>query len=132
MLLSHPNSVSGEDADCLLDFRHGLRQRRDAEAVLRCFCELRRRMENRHYLVFFRLRRFLENQVEVRITSPSVACPIVLPLRLDFYCLEAVRRSCLCRAAQSGMRLRKPRLTFEFRAILAGAPGKDAAIAVAP
>jgi hypothetical protein len=60
-LLSTPGAVTGDEVDLLLDFRSLLRARRDAEATLRLFCDLRRRLEQRHYLAFYRLRRWLEN-----------------------------------------------------------------------
>jgi len=113
-LLSTPGAASGDEVDLLLDFRSLLRARRDAEATLRLFCDLRRRLEQRHYLAFYRLRRWLENHIVAEVSpSRSENCAQV-PLRLQFYCMEAVRRQCLCAAMQQGLPLVTPRLGFSF------------------
>lgn len=113
-LLSTTEAVTGEEVDLLLDFRSLLRARRDAEATLRLFCDLRRRMEQHHYLAFYRLRRSLENQIAVGVHSAQSGETAVVPLHLDFYCVEAVRRQCLCAAIQQGGKLPMPRLRFSF------------------
>jgi len=114
-LLSMPGAVTGDEMDLLLDFRSLLRSRREAEALLRCFCDLRRRLEQRHYLALYRLRRWLESEIAIKVRSCPAASAIVMPLRLDFYCVEAVRRGCLCAALQDGVPLLAPRLNFCFR-----------------
>ena len=113
-LLSTPDAVTGEEMDLLLDFRSLLRARVDAEATLRMFCDLRRRMEQRHYLAFYRLRRWLENQMVAEILSPQSDEMTRVPVRLDFYCVEAVRRLCLCAAFQQNAASSMPRLRFRF------------------
>ena len=63
-LLGSPRDrVSGEEVDLLLDLRWQLGRRQEPETALRLFCDLRIRMENRHYLAFFRIRRWLENHL---------------------------------------------------------------------
>lgn len=113
-LLRTPGAVTGEEADLLLDFRSLLRRREDAEATLRLFCDLRRRLEQRHYLEFFRLRRWLENH----LGSEARVCPAApaqaAPLRLDFFCVEAIRRAALCRALGPGTPVLRPRVEFRF------------------
>ncbi|MFN0068211.1 MAG: hypothetical protein ACKVYV_11300 [Limisphaerales bacterium] len=113
-LLRAPGAVTGEEADLLLDFRSVLRQRKDAEGTLRLFCDLRRRLEPRHYLEFFRLRRWLEDQ----LVSEARACPAAraqaAPVKLDFFCVEALRRSALCRALGPGTPVLRPRVEFRF------------------
>lgn len=121
-LLSTPGAVSGEEVDLLLDFRSLLRARRDAEATLRLFCELRRRLEQRHYLAFFRLRRWLEHQLVAQVSSSSDSGMTQVPLHLDFYCLEAVRRQHLCIAIQRKAVKLSARLHFSFIPSRAGRP----------
>ena len=54
-LLAERSATSGEEADLLLDLRWKLGTSDDAEGALRLFCDLRRRMEGRQYLAFFRI-----------------------------------------------------------------------------
>lgn len=114
-LLSQPKAATGEETDLLLDLRWHLHGRSDADAALRIFCDLRRRMERRHYLAFFRIRRWMENHLigAVRICPAAEATSV--PVRLDYYCVEAIRRVCLCAALQPGTVLLAPRLQFTFR-----------------
>src|SRR4051794_38120766 len=74
-LLSQPDAVSGEEADSLLDLRWKLGKNEDASGALRLFCDLRLRMEQRHYLAFFRIRRWIENHLvaAVRICPAAEA-----------------------------------------------------------
>lgn len=111
--------VSGEEVDLLLDLRWQLRRRTEGEAALRLFCDLRRRMERRHYLAFFRLRRWLENQVVVEVRECPAAEGRSLPVRLDHYCVEAIRRVGLCASLGRGAVLLAPRLQFKFRPVAA-------------
>ncbi|MDB6152381.1 MAG: hypothetical protein JWL90_834 [Chthoniobacteraceae bacterium] len=101
--------------DRLLDLRWKLRQGRDAEGALRLFCELRLSMERRHYLAFFRIRRWLENHVVAAVRICPAAEPRFVPVKLNHYCVEAVRRVCLCAGvARDGVML-APRLQFAFQ-----------------
>ena len=119
-LLSLPRSaVSGEEADLLLDLRWQLRQREEAETTLRLFCDLRRRMESRHYLAFFRIRRWLENHLVAAVRVCPAAAVQEVPVRLDHYCVEPIRRVCLCASLGAGAILLAPRLRFEFRPVVA-------------
>ena len=63
MLLREHGSVRGEEVDLLLDLRWLLRHREQPEKALELFRELRRRLEDKHYLLFFRLRRWMENHL---------------------------------------------------------------------
>ena len=74
-------------------------------------------MEARHYLAFFRLRRWLENHLlaVVRVCPAADACTV--PVKLDHYCVEAIRRVCLCASLEAGSPLLMPRLQFAFRPI---------------
>ncbi len=114
-LLSAPGAVTGEEVDLLLDFRSLLRARLEAENTLRVFCDLRRRLEQPHYLAFYRLRRWLENQMMAEVRSEAVSKDV--RVSLDFYCVEALRRLCLCEAFKRGVPFGSPRLTFAFRPI---------------
>ena len=109
--------VTGEETDLLLDLRWQLRHRTAAETALRLFCDLRRRMENRHYLAFFRLRRWLENHLVAAVRVCPAADARMVPVKLDHYCVEAVRRVCLCACLGAGAPLLMPRLQFAFRPI---------------
>ncbi len=100
--------------DRLLDLRWQLRQGQDAEAALRLFCELRLGLERRHYLAFFRLRRWLENHVSASVRVGPAAEPSLVPVKLEHYCVEAIRRVCLCAALGQESSLIAPRLEFAF------------------
>jgi hypothetical protein len=113
-LLSQHSLITGDEADDLLDLRWALIQADDAEGTIRLFCTVRRRMEQRHYLAFFRIRRWLENHVVARVTLSPGAREKEVRLRLDHYCVEALRRSSLCIALQSGAVIDRPRLRFCF------------------
>lgn len=119
-LLATPGAVTGDDTDLLLDFRSLIRQQKNAEATLRVFCELRRRLEVKHYLAFYRLRSWLKNHLLAEVRACPAAAPEQIPVRLNFYCVEAVRRDCLCAAAERGNVLLAPRLNFVFRPINKG------------
>jgi hypothetical protein len=121
-LLGQPGAITGDDADLLLDLRWQLRQGRDAEAALRLFCELRLRLEQQHYLAFFRIRRWLENHLVAAVRICPAAEPHVVPVKLDHYCVEAIRRVCLCAALGRGAVLLAPRLQFEFQHLTAPVP----------
>jgi hypothetical protein len=108
------HGVSGEATDLLLELRWLVRQSRDAEATLRVFCDVRRRLEQQHYLALFRIRRWLEGRLQARVRLVAHGAERIVPVKLDHYCVEAVRRVCLCSALRSGDRLITPRLTFHF------------------
>jgi hypothetical protein len=112
--------VSGDEADHLLDLRWRLSRRDDAEAALRIFCDLRLRMEQRHYLAFFRMRRWLEMHLLAGVRVCPAAEPRFVPVKLDHYCVEAIRRVCLCAALSSGSVMLAPRLRFSFREVGVG------------
>jgi hypothetical protein len=114
-LLCQPGAASGAECDLLLDLRWKLRQRGDAEGALRLFCDLRRQMETRHYLAFFRIRRWLENHLLAGVRICPAANERFVPVKLTHYCVEAIRRVCLCAALGSGSVLLAPRLRFAFR-----------------
>ena len=115
LLRAPRDRVSGEEVDLLLDLRWQLGQCADAETALRGFCDLRVRMENRHYLAFFRLRRFLENHLVASVRVCPAAEERTLPVKLDHYCVEAIRRVCLCASLGYGAILLAPKLRFGFR-----------------
>jgi hypothetical protein len=114
-LLQASASVRGEEVDALLDFRSLLRRRSDAEQVIAQFCTLRRMMEDRHYLSFYRLRRWLENHLEVRVTVRRNDPERLGRLRLDHYCVEAIRFQCLHSVLRQGEPLLGPKIRFVFR-----------------
>ncbi len=121
-LLRTPGAVNGEEADLLLDLRSHLRRREEADAVLRLFCDLRRRLETREYLAFYRLRRWLENHLTAEVRLCPAAEPQTVPVRLQFFCPEAIRRACLCSALGTGAPLLAPRVQFRFRPLPVAAP----------
>ena len=58
-LLSQHSMISDQEADDLLDLRCKILSANDPEGTLRLFCAVRRRMERKHYLAFFRIRKWL-------------------------------------------------------------------------
>jgi hypothetical protein len=114
-LLSEHSLITGTEADDLLDLRWTLVQADDAEATLRLFCTVRRRMEQKHYLAFFRIRRWLENHMAAAVVLRPGGDEKLVSLKLDHYCVEALRRSSLCFALQTGGVIDRPRLRFCFR-----------------
>ena len=121
-LLSEKGAVTGDEVDTLLDLRWHLSRRTSAEAALRLFCELRLRMEQRHYLPFFRIRRWLDNHLVAEVRACPLSEPQPLNVKLDLFCVEAVRRACLCAAAGRGVALLAPRVQFAFCPMAAAAP----------
>jgi hypothetical protein len=111
-------TVHGSAADDLLDLRQLVRSRTNAEAALRSFCSLRRQIEADHYLRMYRLRRWLEHHIVAVVgsTTPNEQ-RCCLPIKLNGYCVEAVRRICLCTALDKGARSDKPVLAFQFAAL---------------
>lgn len=120
LLRSPRDQVSGEEVDLLLDLRWQLRRRTEAETALRLFCDLRIRLEDRHYLAFFRLRRWLENHLVASVRVCPAAEERTIPVKLDHYCVEAVRRVCLCASLGYGSILLAPKLRFGFQPVAAG------------
>jgi hypothetical protein len=113
-LLSTPDAVNGEEVDLLLDLRHELRARDNAEGTLRLFSDLRRRLEQRHYLAFYRLRRWLENHLVAEVKTCQAAEGRIVRVKLDHYCVEAIRRVALCAGLRPGTVLLAPRVRFAF------------------
>jgi hypothetical protein len=114
-LLSQRSLITGSEADDLLDLRWKLLQADDAEGVLRLFCLVRLRMEQRHYLAFFRIRRWIENHMVAAVILRPGAGEKQVRVKLDHYCVEALRRASLCVALQTGEVIDRPRLRFCFR-----------------
>jgi hypothetical protein len=114
-LLQATGSVRGEEVDALLDLRWLLHRRDDAEAALALFCQLRRSMESRHYLAFYRLRRWLENHLLVSVRVANSTEPRSARVRLDRYCIEAVRCHCMSTVVQTQERASARRARFLFR-----------------
>jgi hypothetical protein len=114
-LICQYGSISAEEVDQLLELRWKLSQRNDVEGALKLFCDLRLRMEQCHYLAFFRMRRWLENHLLASVRICPEAQPQFVPVKLDHYCVEAIRRACLCVALRRGCVLLAPRLRFAFR-----------------
>ena len=114
-LLRAHGTVRGEEVDALLDLRWLLNHREDAEAALALFCTLRRTMEGRHYLAFFRLRRWLENHIQVTARPNSAAPSRHVPLALNNFCLEAIRSRCVLAARRPGEPLLGAKVSFSFK-----------------
>lgn len=114
-LLGNGELISGEEADLLLDLHQLIKSRVQAEMALKLFCELRRRLEFREYLAFYRLRRWFEAHVVAELRMPHTSEPQRLPVRLNGYCVEAIRRLCLCAGLTMGASGSRVRLCFKFR-----------------
>lgn len=119
-LLRAHGTVRGEEVDALLDLRWLLNHRENAEAALSLFCSLRRDMEGRHYLAFFRLRRWLENHIVVTARPNRSVPERTVPLLLTNFCLEAIRSRCVLMARRPGEPLLGARVSFSFRPVIAG------------
>jgi hypothetical protein len=65
---------------------------------------------------FFRCR-WLENHLFASVSVCPEAKPQFVPVKLDHYCVEAIRRACLCVALRQGYVLLAPRLRFTFREV---------------
>lgn len=115
-LLSQRSSITGDEADLLLDLRWTLGHGDDAEGTLRLFCELRLAMERRHYLALFRVRRWLERHVQASIYNASTKQTQFVGIKLDYYCVEAIRRASLCVAITNEAGITSSKLEFVFRA----------------
>jgi hypothetical protein len=120
-LLRSKPTVRPQELDALLDLRWLLRHRQDAEAAVILFCSLRRTMEERHYLAFYRLRRWLENQVEAVIRLRRGEPEKIAPIKIERYCVEAVRFQCLESIRDGREPLFCPRVKFVFRCPVRGA-----------
>jgi hypothetical protein len=114
-LLQESAGVCGEEVDALLDLRSLLRRMEQPETVVALFCQLRRALEDRFYLGFYRLRRWLENHIEVSFVAVRGGVERHLPIKLDGYCLEAIRCNCVRSAVMPGEPLLAPRVSFRFR-----------------
>jgi hypothetical protein len=129
-LLRAHGTVRGEEVDGLLDLRWMLNHRENAEAALGLFCTLRRMMEGRHYLAFFRLRRWLENHIAVTARSCRAVPERTVPLMLNNFCLEAIRSRCVLMARCPGEPLLGAKVSFSFKPVVrAVAPTLAAAVA---
>ena len=109
--MSEPGTVSGDEVDHLLELRWKLRQREDAEGALKLFCDIRLRMEQRHYLAFFRVRRSLENHLVASVSICPDAEPQFVPVARPL-----LRRSYPTRLSVRGAPpgIRAPRAAFAF------------------
>ncbi len=119
-VLLHEQAERAPDlVDSLLDLKSALAQRSDAEQILETFCELRRRLEKRYYLAFYRMRRWLENQMEAQVSRGRGYAPRVYPIRLKARTLSGVIESI---RAEFGESEKSPpqysffRVEFAFRA----------------
>jgi hypothetical protein len=113
-LLRETDAVRGEEVDSLLDLRSLLRRRENAEATLALFLQLRRSMEQRHYLAFYRLRHWLQNEIQVNVRVRRGELERTCKLKLDCYCIEAVR----CQSLRAVLGLNEPvlapKVSFAF------------------
>ena len=109
--MSEPGTVSGDEVDHLLELCWKLRQREDAEGALKLFCDIRLRMEQRHYLAFFRMRRWLENHLVASVSICPDAEPQFVPVARPL-----LRRSYPTRLSVRGAApgIRAPRAAFAF------------------
>ena len=114
-LLCAGGKIHGEEVDTLLDLRWLLHHHDDAERLLALFCQLRLTLEPRHYLAVYRLRRWLENHVEATVRTREGAPAQIVPLKLERYCLEAVRGLALRAVADELKPEDQPRVRFQFR-----------------
>ena len=129
-LLRSQGNVRGEEVDALLDLRFLINRRQNAEAALALFCSLRRSMEARHYLAFYRLRRWMHHHIVAEVCVSPTASPREIAISVDRYCLEALRSRCVLAARRRGEALLGSRVSFRF-APLAAAKADQPALATA-
>ncbi len=102
--------------DELLELKFALIQREGAEDVLNLFCRLRRRLERRHYLACYRLRRWLEKRIEATV-SPGRGYPAhTHPVRLIPRTVDGIANAVLNAARKNGTLTPGgfPRIGFRF------------------
>ena len=81
--------------DLLLDFKHTIGLRVDADETVRLFCDLRRELEDLYYLRLYRLRRWLEGQLMAEISGVRgdrvLMRPVALRQRTHPELLQAIK-----------------------------------------
>ena len=85
-LLSHGEVTADQQrSDAALDMISSLREEASPLRVLRAFCQVRRTCEPVCYLILFRLRRWLESQIVVKVAGGGIQA-----LDLSFQSIERV------------------------------------------
>lgn len=111
--------------DALLDLKFALTHRNDVEEILRVFCQLRGRLEKRYYLAFYRLRRWLENQLEVRVSPGRGYASQVFPINLEARTFAGITGSIRAAAQESNAVFSQSdslTIEFDFRTPSAASP----------
>lgn len=92
MLLEEPEiQRSRLLSDAVLDLQTELlRTEADGRAILYAFLEMRRAFGNRFYLLFYRLRGWLENHLSIQCSDKGRE--MTIPLDARFRCLEQIER----------------------------------------
>ncbi len=80
-------------ADHLLDLKYPLLLGTSAEELLRAFYAVWKPFGDRDYAMFFKLRRWLEQRITLRLSSSSTGQIRLQALRLSFVSLETLVRS---------------------------------------
>lgn len=88
--------------DAALDLRHALSRRDDAETVLVQLFRLRRLLDGRHYLAFYRLRCWLQRLIVVQARAHRGEPWQTFPLPLNGARLDEVIDSALARLTAPG------------------------------
>lgn len=114
-LLTAHGVARGNEVDLLLDLRVALARHECADEVLDLFCQLRVMMEQRHYVGFYRLRRWLEKNIVASVRVNGQTCERAVPICLNRYCMEAIRSGCVLNARQVGEPLHYSRVGFRFK-----------------
>ncbi|HEY0944911.1 MAG TPA: hypothetical protein VGD81_06570 [Opitutaceae bacterium] len=120
--------------DAALDLRHALGRREDAEAALNQLFSLRRLLDGRHYLAFYRLRCWLQRLIVVQARSHRGEAWQTFPLPLNGARLDEVIDSTLARLTAPGCELpgcAHVRFVFATSALNSPAPLSPAALASA-
>ncbi|MBA4136116.1 MAG: hypothetical protein C0518_02225 [Opitutus sp.] len=102
--------------DLALDLRSLLADGRDAEACLVQLFRLRACLDGRHYLAFYRVRRWVQRRIVAQVRPDRTAPWITRELPLDAARLDELVNSCLASLDLAGPAL--PRVRFTFRPIL--------------
>lgn len=115
--------------DAALDLRSALSDGHDATAALQRLFRLRALLGGRHYLAFYRVRRWI-NRLVVAHVRPGRAAPWrTVELPLDAARLDELTNTCLATLAIDGELSAGAHIRFDFRAP-APAPAFSAALTV--
>lgn len=120
-----------DELDAALDFRLVLAGTGDPAAVLRAFFDLRQTVAERHYLPFYRLRRWLEMNVLALVQVDRCSRPHRVRLQLDAASFGALYAQCVVTATTGGPPQAWTRVQFAHVAALPSGTGSEQPLPIA-